>query len=128
MDRYDKLINPNKILLTLDIIKGKLSEVYKRTNEAKMAEEISEIMDICKASGNNRLCWFKRFLDNHFEGIIAHATYDISAGKIEGINNKIKTIRRQGYGYPDDDLCKAFHRMTGFSSFLMQLGRPISEI
>ena len=68
-----------------------------------MAKEISEIMDICKATGNKHLCWFKRLLDNHFEGIIAHATYDISAGKIEGINNKIKTIRRQGYGYPDDD-------------------------
>jgi transposase len=40
---------------------------------------------------------------NHFEGIIAHATYDISAGKIEGVNDRIKTIRRQGYGYPDDD-------------------------
>ncbi|MBK5201489.1 MAG: transposase, partial [Spirochaetaceae bacterium] len=36
-------------------------------------------------------------LDKHFEGIIANATYDISAGKIEGINNKIKTIKRQGY-------------------------------
>lgn len=39
----------------------------------------------------------------HFEGIIAHATFNISAGKIEGINNKIKTLRRKGYGYPDDD-------------------------
>ncbi|MFA7087276.1 MAG: transposase, partial [Aliarcobacter sp.] len=28
---------------------------------------------------------------------------DISAGKIEGVNNRIKTLRRQGYGYPDDD-------------------------
>lgn len=27
----------------------------------------------------------------------------MSSGKIEGINNKIKTLRRQGYGYPDDD-------------------------
>lgn len=35
--------------------------------------------------------------------IIAHATYDISAARIEGINNKIKTLRRQGYGYPDDE-------------------------
>ncbi|MEG1505534.1 MAG: transposase, partial [Lachnospiraceae bacterium] len=49
------------------------------------------------------LLWFKRLLDNHFEGIIAHATYDISAGKIEGINNKIKTLRRQAYGYRDDE-------------------------
>ena len=23
--------------------------------------------------------------------------------KIEGINNKIKTLRRQAYGYPDDE-------------------------
>jgi len=35
--------------------------------------------------------------------IIAHATFNISAGRIEGINNKIKTLRRKGYGYPDDD-------------------------
>jgi len=73
------------------------------TDEAKMANEISEIMDICSSTKNKHFLWFKRLLDNHFEGIIAHATYNISAGKIEGINNKIKTIRRQGYGYPDDD-------------------------
>jgi len=103
VDKYDELLSQNKLLFTLDIIKEKLSEAYKMTDEAKMAKEISEIMDICKATGNKHLCWFKRLLDNHFEGIIAHATYDISAGKIEGINNKIKTIRRQGYGYPDDD-------------------------
>lgn len=35
--------------------------------------------------------------------VYTHATFNISAGKIEGINNKIKTLRRKGYGYPDDD-------------------------
>ncbi|MBQ1815406.1 MAG: transposase, partial [Ruminococcus sp.] len=35
-------------------------------------------------------------MDRHFEGIIAHATYKISTSKLEGINNKIKTLRRQG--------------------------------
>ncbi len=68
-----------------------------------MAEDIINIMDMCKATDNPHLQWFERLLSNHFEGIIAHATYDISAGKIEGINNKIKTLRRQGYGYPDDE-------------------------
>ena len=103
VDRYEELINQNKLLFTTDIIKEKLSKAYKMTDEAKMANEISEIMDICSATKNKHFRWFKRLLDNHFEGIIAHATYNISAGKIEGINNKIKTIRRQGYGYPDDD-------------------------
>lgn len=46
---------------------------------------------------------FEKLLDNHFEGIIAHASYKISTGKLEEIKNKIKTLRRLGYGYPDGD-------------------------
>ena len=68
-----------------------------------MSEDIISIMDVCHTTGNIHLLWFERLLSNHFEGIIAHATYNISAAKIEGINNKIKTLRRQGYGYPDDE-------------------------
>ena len=68
-----------------------------------MAEAIIDIIDICTATGNKHLLWFGKLLDSHFEGIIAHATYKISAGKIEGINQKIKTLRRHGYGYPDDE-------------------------
>ena len=68
-----------------------------------MADDITWIMDTCSASGNSHLQWFGRLLGNHFEGIIAHATYKISSGKMEGINNKIKVLRRQAYGLPDDD-------------------------
>ena len=68
-----------------------------------MADDITWIMDTCSASGNFHLQWFGRLLDNHFEGVIAHATYKISSGKMEGINNKIKVLRRQAYGLPDDD-------------------------
>ena len=101
--RYEDLIRQNRLLFTLDLIKEKLSEAYKMADEPSMASSITEIMDMCMATGNKHLLWFRRLLDNHFEGIIAHATYDISAGKIEGVNNRIKTLRRQGYGYPDDD-------------------------
>ena len=103
MERYEALLRENKLFFTLDLIKEKLTAAYALTDEIKMATEISEIMDLCRASENEHLLWFCRLLDSHFEGIIAHATYNISAGKLEGINNKIKTLRRQGYGYPDDD-------------------------
>ena len=102
-ERYNSLLQENKLLFTLDIIKEKLTLAYSRKDECLMAEDIISIMDMCKATGNTHLLWFERLLDNHFEGIIAHATYNISASKIEGINNKIKTQRRQGYGYPDDE-------------------------
>ena len=34
---------------------------------------------------------------------MAHASLTIASGKIEGINNKIKVIRNQAYGIPDDE-------------------------
>lgn len=103
VQRYESLIQENELLFTLDLIKEKIANAYKLTDEPAMAEEISEIMDICAATQNPHLLWFRRILDRYFAGIIAHATFNISAGKIEGINNKIKTLRRKGYGYPDDD-------------------------
>jgi transposase len=100
---YDALIQENQLLFTLDLIKENLTLAYSRKDEAIMAEDIISIMDMCKATDNLHFKWFANLLSTHFEGIIAHATYDISAAKIEGINNKIKTLRRQGYGYPDDE-------------------------
>ena len=40
-------------------------------------------------------------LARHREGILAWYDYRISNGKLEGINNKIKTMKRQAYGYRD---------------------------
>ena len=101
--KYDELLSQNRLLFTLDLIKERLALAYARTDEVKMADDISWIMDVCASSVNSHLKWFGRLLDSHFEGIIAHATYRISSGKMEGINNKIKVLRRQAYGLPDDD-------------------------
>ena len=78
---YNSLISQNKLLFTLDLIKEKLKLAYLRDDECLMAEDIIAIMDMCKATNNPDLLWFERLLDSHFEGIIAHATYKISAGK-----------------------------------------------
>ena len=103
LDIYDDILSRNRLLFTADLIKEMLSGAYRQTDEVRMAEMIAEIMRICHETGNRHFLWFERLLDRHFEGIIAHATYGISTGKLEGINNKTKTVRRQGYGYPDDD-------------------------
>ena len=101
--KYEALLAENELLFTVDLIKEKLTDAYSMTDESQMAKAIIDIMDICEASGNNRLMWFHHLLDTHFEGIIAHASFQVSSGKVEGINQKIKTLRRHGYGYPDDD-------------------------
>ena len=101
--RYDDLLKENKLLFTCDLIKETLTLAYSREDEILMMKDIEKVMDLCEENENVHLMWFHRLLSRHFEGIIAHATYGMSSGKIEGINNKIKTLRRQGYGYPDDD-------------------------
>lgn len=73
------------------------------TDKAKVADVIIDIIDICKATENKHLLWFGKLLDSLFERIIDHSTYQISFGTIEGINQKIKTLRRHGYGYPYDE-------------------------
>lgn len=103
-ERYNQLLQENALLCTVDIIKEKLYAAYHLTDKAKMKHEIQEIADICLYDVDNvHLKKFGRMLLSHMDGIYTHATYAISTGKIEGINNKIKTLRRQGYGYPDDE-------------------------
>jgi len=103
LDRYEDLLSKNKLFLTADIIKEKLSYAYKLNNVKDMIFEMSEIISICIATENTHFIKFAKMLNSHFDGIVSHAIHGISTGKIEGINNKIKTLRRQGYGYPDDE-------------------------
>lgn len=102
-ERYDELLASNKLLFTADLVKELLADAYRSTNEPQMADKIIAMIDLCNLTDNVHFCWFARLLTRHFEGVIAHASFPISSGKIEGVNNKIKTLRRQAYGYLDDD-------------------------
>lgn len=100
--RYKELIQSNSLLFACDLVKEQLIEAFSCKDEITMADQVTKIIDTCRGTRNNHFEWFARLLENHFEGIISHATYRISSGKIEGINNKIKTVRRQAFGYHDD--------------------------
>lgn len=45
-------------------------------------------------------------IELHADCILAYYDYRISSGKVEGVNNKIKTIKRQAYGFRDDEYFK----------------------
>ena len=121
---YEALLRDNDLLTLVDIVKCKLAEAYEigsdderldyalriyagkaapMTAEERMKKCLDEIIDICKSTGKWYFHKFQRLLENHMAGLVSHTTYRLSSGKIEGINNKIKTLRRQAYGYPDDE-------------------------
>ncbi len=55
-----------------------------------------------KESGIPALVKFAELKEKRIDGLIAHATYPISTGKLEGFNNKIKVAKRLAYGYRDN--------------------------
>lgn len=49
---------------------------------------------------------FATTLSAHRTGILAYYDYPISTGPLEGTNNKIKTLKRQAYGFRDQEFFK----------------------
>ena len=46
---------------------------------------------------------FAKTLREHQAGILAYYNFRISTGPLEGTNNKIKTMKREAYGYRDEE-------------------------
>ena len=102
-ERYNALIKENKFLFTADLVREKIRHSYAAGTVDQMKAELNEIIELCEGTENKHFQWFSKLIKRHFDGMAAHAKFRLSNGKIEGINNKIKTLRRQGYGYPDDE-------------------------
>ena len=59
-----------------------------------------------EASGIGLLKAFAKTVVTHRDGILAWYDDKISTGPPEGTNNKIKTMKRQAYGYRDIEFFK----------------------
>ncbi len=61
---------------------------------------------------------FAKRLKTYLPGILAHCRWQLHTSLIEGINNKIKVIKRMAYGFRDGDyfflkIRAAFPGITG---------------
>lgn len=97
----EEVINENVLFLIADWVKETLSSAYKLADRTAMEKEIKEIIHVCRLTENCHFEKFSNLLENHLDGITAHADYPYSSARVEGMNNKIKTIRRRSYGLPD---------------------------
>ena len=59
-----------------------------------------------RALGNKHFMKLANTLDNHRPGLLAWFAHRISTGPLEGLNNKIKVLKRQAYGFRDMDYFK----------------------
>jgi len=68
-----------------------------------MVEGLKIFLRVADRSGFDGIREICRMIRKRFKGIVSHAVYRISNGPLEGTNNMIKTMRRQAYGYRDDE-------------------------
>lgn len=100
-ERLKELLSVNEVLNTVYILKDELKMLW----EARTKEEVSSFLEAwvgkAMASGNKELSKFAKKLMRYSYGLINHAVCPINSAKLEGVNNKIKVIKRRSYGFHD---------------------------
>ena len=101
-NRLKNVLDLNSTLSTLYILKDQLKLVYYYSDREKVkrvlddwCEMASQIKHSSVQAFINRLLFFEY-------GILNHADYPIGTSRLEGINNKIKVIKRKAYGFHDE--------------------------
>jgi transposase len=96
------LLAANETLNTVYVLKDQLKQIWRHTDPAGAGQALERWCALAEQSGIAPLATFARKLRRHEQGIVNHAVYPIGTGRLEGINNKIKVIKRQAYGFRDD--------------------------
>lgn len=103
MLRLQELLEANRSLMTVYILKDDLKQLWRFAcvEEASLFWEHWYRRAI--ESGIKPLVLFARRLKGYLHGILSHCNWPLHTGLLEGINNKIKVIKRMAYGFRDHE-------------------------
>jgi len=96
-----KLLSLNVRLEKVYILKDDLKQLWRYRSEAWAKRWFDGWYRRAMYSKIRPLKEFARKLKRHLPGILSHCRYPIHTGVLEGINNKIKVIKRIAYGFRD---------------------------
>lgn len=99
--RLDELLAANQRLSAVYILKDQLKAIYRYRYRAWAKTALDQW---CQLAAEIAHPLMKRFIGRlrFFEyGILNHCDYPIGTSRLEGVNNKIKVIKRRAYGFHD---------------------------
>lgn len=100
--RLRELLAANRALFTVYVLKDDLKQLWRFRYPGAARRFWRHWYRRAMASGLVPLQQFARRLAPYVDGIINHCRYPLHTSVLEGINNKIKVIKRMAYGYRDD--------------------------
>ncbi len=101
-ERLAALLAANENLNLVYILKDQLKRIWTYHSPGWARRALTQWCALADASGLRPLQTFAKNLWRHAEGILNHCRYPLHTGRLEGINNKIKVIKRMAYGFRDD--------------------------
>jgi len=104
--RLEEALQVNQPLACAYYMKEELRRLWSQTDKAAAERYLQDWIARAKVSGIQMLIKFAKTLRIHSAGILAYYDYPISTGPLEGTNNKIKTMKRQAYGFRDMEFFK----------------------
>jgi len=104
--RLQDALKLNQPLAIAYYMKEDLRQLWAQTDKAAAQAFLDDWIRRAQASRISMLVKFAKTLAAHRTGILAYYDYPISTGPLEGTNNKIKTMKRQAYGFRDIEFFK----------------------
>jgi transposase len=101
IERLMAALRLNQPLAIAYYLKEDLRQIWQQPNQRTARRVLKDWLARARASGIPMLLQFANTLEEHQTGILAWYQYPISTGPLEGINNKIQTMKRQAYGFRD---------------------------
>jgi len=100
--KLKELLAANAALSTVYILKDDLKMLWSFRDVDNARNFWREWLNRAAESGVKPLKDFAKRLENYIGGILSHCVFPIGTSLLEGINNKIKVIKRRAYGFRDD--------------------------
>jgi transposase len=105
-ERLEEALKLNEPLALAYYLKEELGEFWEQDDEEQATAFLLDWLALAEASGVRIVKGLAKTLRKHALGLLAYYDYPISTGPLEGTNNKIKTMKRQAYGYRDKEFFK----------------------
>ncbi len=100
--RLNELLDANQPLMTAYVLKDALKALWRYTREGWALKAWENWMELATSSGLQPLVKFAKNLAQRIDGILSHCRWPLNTSVQEGINNKIKVLKRIAYGYRDE--------------------------
>ena len=106
LEKLAQMMELNEPLYQAYLLKEDLRWFWNIINAELAAQFLENWAEEAHATGIKRLQKLADSLIRHKKGLLAYFSHRISTGPLEGLNNKIKVLKRQAYGFRDDEYFK----------------------